>query len=732
MELIKALSERMSSSLAKQYPAFYEGVIKDQQDGLCFFAVDNTQGVHGDATVLRLAHAIDKATDALPTMRKKVPANWLRVFDRLHQTGKETVPLKDALAITRECGFPSAPSLSITSEVDYMLSFFHSLGAVLWFKQPGLRETIVLDPQWVIDGVTCVVREFPIHKMEVDEFLMRGQFESQWRELTTHARLDRMLLPYLWREHVDDAGKPRFGDKQALLLGLMVRFGLAVEVLDKELLLPPLFCRITDKVNADPSSEGDLSFVVHMQMVHMQMAPERSDKILWPIADLKAGFLPADAFHQLCAAAMGVCPVGVKPRVGEDVAQLWFGRHKYALEKRADEPIIDVKLYSNGSDGAGVVALRRIHMLLEKALRHYPNLKATILLPVDSLLYVSHDPTERLDQDTFWTEDYMVHPESGAELPKERRRELLKPWVEDAQATLHWDAMISYRHNEQDSAIVGNLFDCLSAKDLNGRPLRIFQDAKRLKGGNDFVTEFLEAICRSTVIVPIVSLAALAKMRTLTPESEVDWVLLEWVLAIYLHESESKTSIRPVFVGATEYGADGRATLTSFFSSADETPGATSTSSSGGGQSHPLHELPSVVVRKVYDHLDEFLAKKKMAPWRDVMPAGRDRLTVKDSVLCIKDRFFGIEMSTLCPQGEGALAEYGTLRRDEKAAIEIFRTIQESKRPRFSPAEQKLQALGDCCTGILTPTCSAHTCLNPVEPTPCSARPILTLGLTLG
>jgi len=432
-------------------------------------------------------------------------------------------------------------------------------------------------------------------------------------------------------------------------------------------------------------------------VVH-HMASETSDRILWPLADLKAGFLPADAFHQLCAAAMGVCPVGAKPRVGEDVAQLWFGRHKYAMHKRANEPIIDVQLYSNGrEDGAGVVALRRIHMLLEKALRHYPNLKATILLPVDSLLYVSHDPTERLDQDKFWTEGFMLHPEKQVELARERRREVLKPWVEDAQATLQWDAMISYRHNEQDSAIVGNLFDCLSAKDLKGRPLRIFQDAKRLKGGSDFVTEFLEAICRSTVIVPIVSLAALAKMCTLTAESEVDWVLLEWVLAIYLHESESKTSIRPVFVGATEYGADGRATLTSFFPRpADETPGATLASSSGGAQSDPLHELPSVVVRKVYDHLDEFLTKKKMASCRDVMPAGRDRLTVKDSVLWIKDRFFGIEMSTLCPQGEGALAEYGASRRDEKAANEIFDTIRqhENERPRFSPAEQKLLALG--------------------------------------
>ena len=55
---------------------------KQPSGELCFFAVENSLG-HTDPSILRLATAIDKATDQLPTMQKKVPAAWLKVFDRL-------------------------------------------------------------------------------------------------------------------------------------------------------------------------------------------------------------------------------------------------------------------------------------------------------------------------------------------------------------------------------------------------------------------------------------------------------------------------------------------------------------------------------------------------------------------------------------------------------------------------------------------------------------------------
>ena len=81
------LSDMLRSRL-KDCPSFANAIYDDGHAagaaaGLCcFFAVENKLG-HADGAVLRLAAAIDKATDGLPTMQKKVPAAWLRVFDRL-------------------------------------------------------------------------------------------------------------------------------------------------------------------------------------------------------------------------------------------------------------------------------------------------------------------------------------------------------------------------------------------------------------------------------------------------------------------------------------------------------------------------------------------------------------------------------------------------------------------------------------------------------------------------
>ena len=132
--------------------------------GLCFFAVENSHG-HRDPAILRLAAAIDCATDTLPTMQKRVPAAWLKVFDRLRaltrvdataaeaaddgsasspSPPRPTLPFTELLESARACGLPHR-QFKLEHECRVMLRFFHSLGAVLWFDD--LRETVILDPQ---------------------------------------------------------------------------------------------------------------------------------------------------------------------------------------------------------------------------------------------------------------------------------------------------------------------------------------------------------------------------------------------------------------------------------------------------------------------------------------------------------------------------------------------------------------------------------------------------------
>ena len=88
-----------------------------------------------------------------------------------------------------------------------MLSFFHGLNAVLWYgERSALRGIVILDPQWVIDAVTCFVRDFELRdhtegyeRMGPIDQLARRKEPAAWDLLAKgRATLQRKLLTVLW------------------------------------------------------------------------------------------------------------------------------------------------------------------------------------------------------------------------------------------------------------------------------------------------------------------------------------------------------------------------------------------------------------------------------------------------------------------------------------------------------------------------------------------------------
>jgi hypothetical protein len=307
---LDVLSELLHSRLS-QCPAYMEGSVAD--GNLCFFAVENSRGFTGDETIRRLAVAIDKATDSLPTMQQLVPAGWLKVFDELRSrlaatsSAQQWLPLAEVQSIGSQCGMPHRKGVPLEVEVHAMLTFFHSLCAVIWFDEPGLRDLVVLDPQWLIDGLSCIVRNFTLHPMPCDRSCER-QYEAEWTALKHDAKLSMTLLPLLW-------GDTRFASHKDLLLRLAVRFGLAVPIRGKEeLIVSPLLVFGVQKPPSVPVPADAVHFWLHF--AHQPPQPNTYNsasstpappKSLWTDEDLKHGFLPVGAFHQLCVAAVGWC-----------------------------------------------------------------------------------------------------------------------------------------------------------------------------------------------------------------------------------------------------------------------------------------------------------------------------------------------------------------------------------------------------------------------------------------
>ena len=111
------------------------------------------QGFTGDETIQELLAAVQTAALGLPSMQQRVPAGWLAVYDELSKQlssadARQWLSLAEVTALARTCGLPHMPSsLSLELEVNLMLAFLHSIGAVCWFDLPALRDLVILDPQ---------------------------------------------------------------------------------------------------------------------------------------------------------------------------------------------------------------------------------------------------------------------------------------------------------------------------------------------------------------------------------------------------------------------------------------------------------------------------------------------------------------------------------------------------------------------------------------------------------
>ena len=102
---------------------------------------------------------------------------------------------------------------------------------------------------------------------------------------------------------------------------------------------------------------------------------------------------------------------------------------------------------------------------------------------------------------------------------------------------------LSYRVSS-DAAIVERLYNQLSALGVE-----VWRDAECLEPGLKWERDFVDALCRSNVFVPVLSRAGLANFALLKPDSVCDNVLLEYRLARELQERGRIARIVPVLVG---------------------------------------------------------------------------------------------------------------------------------------------------------------------------------------
>ena len=88
---LSTLSERFLAELKRRCGPAIDGLVPNKSDGgasLSFFAIENSRGYSGDASIRELVKAIEGAALALPTMQQRMPVAWLRVIAELRRIGQ--------------------------------------------------------------------------------------------------------------------------------------------------------------------------------------------------------------------------------------------------------------------------------------------------------------------------------------------------------------------------------------------------------------------------------------------------------------------------------------------------------------------------------------------------------------------------------------------------------------------------------------------------------------------
>ena len=290
---------------------------KLDDDYLYFFPIDNKKGSDHDSVIAQLKEEIITKVMNEKYVKNKVPITWIKTFDRFRNKERDKNPylkIEEAVRIATEAGVRE-------DRITKMLKFFHQLGVFCYFdSNPGLKDILILDPQWIVDNLTKIICDFDIHKHErLQDWKVRNKFEDDIKLLRSKGVLSTKFLKYLWA----DIGER----EQTFLLKLM----------EKMSLLSPW------------DTNGDPKYLVP-SMLRSKRSKEEKDEI-----DLKNNkrelvfdfnfqkfFLPRGLFPCLVAKVVSQSTPDFEPVLYKKKALLSFEERVFTLENVSDQDIIQV------------------------------------------------------------------------------------------------------------------------------------------------------------------------------------------------------------------------------------------------------------------------------------------------------------------------------------------------------------------------------------------------------
>ena len=181
--------------------------------------------------IMTLHAAIAEQIDRLPYLRAAFPSSWFSIKEKLASMADNFISFDQYRALCTECGEKDAESQ------EDLATHMHNLGVALNYKDdPRLRDTHVLNPRWVTNGVYDILN---------DKFLLKRNGELRLDDL------GRMLDKKRYPRHMH-----RF------LMDLMKKFELCFTFTDDDThyLIPELLDKQEPEEAADFDRSESLNF----------------------------------------------------------------------------------------------------------------------------------------------------------------------------------------------------------------------------------------------------------------------------------------------------------------------------------------------------------------------------------------------------------------------------------------------------------------------------------------
>ena len=505
------------------------------------YFVDNTITAGASVVTLReqIEQVIHKHPYIEPHVSMQMPLEWLQVLDKINelvaQKQQQRVTRQAFVEIARECGVGKT-RIPLQAEVDGLLEKFHKLGLLAWYDQPLLRDVVVLNPQWLINAATRIIRDRRLHPLAIDLMAERN-LRQQLACLYEHARLDEKLLPYVFpATSADEDGDSYSDDERQQLMQLFERFWLAVPVSlskksQKTWLIPSLLMPRPDGL-AKGGIAGTCTCHLHFfSQCGCHATPDECEcpPSFQQMSLEEDGFLPDGLFPRLLGKL-----TSQEPRPPSDISQgytrLGSGKRQFSIEHLPRLNAIKLSIVAENP----LPAYRRVVRAVDEAIAA---LGITGRLH-HRLLFELGDDFVRHSCLTLGVaaDDSIIREMSVAEI---RKQPMMMPWFEQEGDQTGHDVFLSYKHGV-DSAFAEAVFDHLQYTTFGktGRRPAVFLDKKCPRRGHELTDKILGALRKSDVAVPLVSDTSLATIGS--SGADCDYLLLEYWAMLELYDLRKK------------------------------------------------------------------------------------------------------------------------------------------------------------------------------------------------